>query len=86
MDKLILFDNPVNGWSHLVANDIDTLHEFAEKLGLKRCWYQNKKKKNKRQPHYDIRPSLFEKAISLGAKRVTRKELLIFLKTHYPII
>lgn len=89
MEK-ILFDTPMSNpkkkgkWSHLVASDIQTLHAFAEKLGLKRCWFQNKTKKGKKQPHYDLSESLVEKAKANGAILVSRKELFIFLETTYP--
>lgn len=86
MEK-ILFDTPISvpnkkgKWSHLVANDIETLHAFAEKIGLKRCWFQNKK--GKKQPHYDLRESLVKTALAHGASMVTRKELFLFLETTY---
>jgi hypothetical protein len=53
---MIYIDSPCNGWCHLVASDINTLHLFATKLGVKRCWYQNKQ--GKYQPHYDLKDSL----------------------------
>lgn len=68
-------------WSHLVASDIKTLHSFAEKIGLKKCWFQNKK--NKKQPHYDLKESLLNKAISNGAILVSRSELFMFLQHNY---
>lgn len=73
--------NKKGRWSHLVSDDIDELHAFAEQLGLKRCWFQNKKNKN--QPHYDLKESLVPQAKNLGATLVQRKDLFIFLKTHY---
>jgi hypothetical protein len=87
----IIFDTPLHypnkkgKWSHLVAGDLDTLHAFAKKLGKPRSAFQNKKKKNKREPHYDIQENLVSLALSFGAKQVTRAELLTFLKTNYPI-
>lgn len=86
----ILFDTPMHypnkkeKWSHLVASDIDTLHAFAEKLGLPKYKFQNKKKKGKRQPHYDIQEHLSTKARQLGAIQVQRRELFSFLEIHYP--
>lgn len=88
MEK-ILFDTPMSypnkqgKWSHLVASDLKTLHAFAAKLGLPRYKFQNKKKNNKKQPHYDIQEHLVEKAIQLGAIQVQRKELLLFIKSIY---
>lgn len=83
----ILFDTPKphpqkNGkWSHLVASDIKTLHAFAQKIGLKKCWFQNKR--GKKQPHYDLRESLTETAMAHGAAQVPRREIFLFLKAHY---
>lgn len=85
MEKIVLFDTPSSeGWSHLVASDIETLHDFAQKIGLKKSWFQNKKKKNKKQPHYDIKSSMLDKAAKHGAVLVQRKELFAFLLKHYP--
>lgn len=77
----VLIDTTKDGWCHMVSDNIKSLHEFAGKIGLKRCWFQNKKGKN--QPHYDLRESLIEKAIEAGAIKVKRSELFNFLKTNY---
>ncbi len=83
----IIFDTPISipgkkgKWSHLVASDLETLHAFAEKIGLKKCWFQNKRNKN--QPHYDLRESLVPTAIMHGAVQVQRKELFLFLEATY---
>lgn len=78
---IVLIDNPKDGWSHMVADSIDNLHSFASKIGINKCWYQNKR--GKKQPHYDVRENRVQEAISNGAKLVTRKELFEFLKTNY---
>lgn len=65
----------------MVSDDIELLHEFAQNIGIKRCHYQNKK--NKFQPHYDIRPYQFDIAIAAGATRITRAALFTFLKKHF---
>lgn len=67
-----------NGWSHLISNDIEELHEFAEKIGLKRIWFQNKPKK----PHYDVKGVVRKKAIENGAIEVSTKELIIILNKN----
>lgn len=62
---------------HLTADSKKELHEFAEKLGLKRCWYHTAKK----HPHYDVvSRENWQKAVELGAKRVSSKELFIKAK------
>lgn len=81
---IILFDTPNaanGGYSHLVADTIDNLHGFAQEIGLKRHNFENKRGKNR--PHYDMRGDAIEKAKEHGAKLVTRKELLLFLKQNY---
>lgn len=60
---------PGNGWGywqgggHLLTSDIDELHEFAKKLGLKREWFQLKT-----APHYDLTKNKRQQAINNGAK------------------
>lgn len=48
--------------SHMVADTVDELQEFARKLGLNPKWFQDH-----RVPHYDVAKSTREKAIKLGA-------------------
>lgn len=51
-------------WSHIWTDkDLEELHNFAKKIGLKRSWFQNKK----RFPHYDIVPSKRKLALDNGA-------------------
>jgi hypothetical protein len=56
----------------------DELHEFAEKLGLKRSWCQEKK----RFRHYDLVRSKRELAIKNGAKELSLKEWLKKLRNE----
>ncbi len=62
--------NPNRNWpysyvSHLTTDgDVEELHAFAEKLGLKRSWFQDG-----RHPHYDIVGKKRWKALCLGAQR-----------------
>ena len=48
--------------SHMIADSLDELHEFAAKLDLRREWFQDK-----RTPHYDVCQTKREKAFKLGA-------------------
>lgn len=50
--------------------DLEELHLFAEKIGLKREWFQP----HKVAPHYDLVPARRARAVSLGAQEVGRKE------------
>lgn len=76
---MILVDTTFGKWCHMVSDSIEELHIFAIKIGLKREWFQDKFNR----PHYDLLKSKKELAIKLGAKEVTRKELLNFLIFHY---
>lgn len=57
---------------HLIADTLDELHEFADKLGLHREWFQP----SVNLPHYDISQSKRKLAIELGAitDRIIAKE------------
>lgn len=77
----VYIDTPVKGWSHMIADSIEELHIFAQNVGIKRCWYQNKRGKN--QPHYDVRENKYSNVINQGAIKVTRKELFNIMKNNY---
>ena len=67
---------------HLIASSIEELHQFANKIGLNKCYYQNPKKK--RHPHYDIMSAdIHEKVFENGAQLVTNKEIVKFCKKFY---
>ncbi len=73
---MIYVDNPIHPWKnklwcHLVADDIQELHDFAQNIGLKREWFQN----HRIQPHYDITASKRELAIRLGAIPIETKQM-----------
>jgi hypothetical protein len=79
----IIFDYPApftKNKCHLVAKNIKMLHEFAGKIGLKRCWYHGAKKNH---PHYDMDAKYIQAAIENGAVQVDSKELVFFIRTHY---
>ncbi len=52
--------------SHLIADTLDELHEFAGRLGLRRDWYQD----GGWIPHYDVSEGKREEAIAKGAVAV----------------
>lgn len=52
---------------HMIADTEEELHEMAEKIGLKRSWYQG--------DHYDVSLSKKEEAIEVGAEEVSWKDL-----------
>ena len=60
-------------WCHLTTDgDLEELHVFAEKLGMKRAWFQP----HATLPHYDLVPSKRALAVRLGAREITTQEIL----------
>ena len=63
---------------HLITDgDLSELHEFAQRIGLKREWFQNK---NIKHPHYDIWGEIKERALENGAEVVSSKEIVRILR------
>lgn len=58
--------------SHMTADTIEELHEFAAKLGLQRSWYQESWRPE--ACHYDVTDTKRAEAIALGAKPETMTE------------
>ena len=64
---------PSGLWCHMATDgSIEELHRLAEKIGLSRSRLQH----HRLVPHYDLRPSVRERATTLGAIEVSSKELL----------
>ena len=59
-------------WCHLTADNLDELHKFAQRLGLKREWYQGPPKTA--YPHYDT--VFHAKALKLGAQLVDSRVIV----------
>jgi hypothetical protein len=57
--------------------ELESLHEFANNIGLKRDWFQNKPGK---MPHYDLHESRRVKALKLGAIELNRKNTVFIIK------
>lgn len=63
-------------WCHMVSDTSEAeLHTFAERLGLKRSWFQRRPAAS--AAHYDLVRSRRAEAVRLGATEVTSKELVI---------
>jgi hypothetical protein len=62
---------------HMYADDLDELHYFAAKLGMKRSWFQQ----HRLLPHYDLTPAMRAKAVRLGAIEQSREELAAILRS-----
>lgn len=63
-------------WCHLVADSINELHAFAEQLGLKREWFQDRTM----YPHYDVTVNVKERALALGACTGDKRTIIMCAK------
>lgn len=63
---------------HLFCNgNLDELHTFAVKLGLRREWFQ----KHAAMPHYDLTRAKRQQALCLGAIPADRRTEGLWIKT-----
>jgi hypothetical protein len=67
---------PIRYWGrrcgHLVSDtSLEELHRFAESLGLRREWFQEKS-----IPHYDLTGKVYDLALERGAKLVSSREIV----------
>lgn len=62
--------------SKMIADSLEELHAMADKIGVNRKHFQDKKD----APHYDICRSKKQIAISLGAKQINDREIVSFFK------
>lgn len=63
---------------HMVADTLEELHEMADKIGVKRKWFQG----HDNRPHYDICKTKRALAIKNGAVEVSPKEIVQVLKKY----
>ncbi|MFG1226077.1 DUF4031 domain-containing protein [Xanthobacter wiegelii] len=66
--------------SHMIADTEEELHAMASRIGIARRWYQG--------DHYDVSMGMREKAISLGARAITLKQLAFMANNRragYPL-
>lgn len=63
---------------HMVADSVDELHVMAEKLGLKRSWFQT----DSSLLHYDICQAKRKLALQLGAQEIDRRSLVEMIRRH----
>lgn len=57
--------------SHMVADSLEELHEVADKIGMKRSWFQDKN-----YQHYDVSKGKRALAINCGAIEVTDRYIV----------
>jgi len=67
---------------HLMGDSENELHEFAKKVGLKKGWYQKKR----RHSHYDITSKrILKRVINEGVEIWSSKELVLREKNSQPL-
>ena len=57
---------------HMIADTEDELHAMAQQIGVARRWHQHRRSADS---HYDVSLSMRAKAVALGAKEITWREL-----------
>lgn len=62
---------------HMVADSEEELLDFAERLGLKRSWFQRGP-----YPHFDLTRAKRLQAVRLGARSISRAELMQVLNKN----
>lgn len=73
-------------WSHLITDstDLDELHEFARRVGLRRSYFQGHDPK---RPHYDVTADKRAHAIRLGAVKIGFRETPeVLLRRHDALV
>lgn len=62
---------------HMVADTLDELHDMAQRLGLKRQWFQVSRGG---MPHYDVCQTKRAQAVKFGAVEVNRRQMVELMK------
>lgn len=74
-----------SSWSHLITDntDLEELHAFAARLGLKRSYFQGKDPK---RPHYDVTANKRAQAVRLGAVEIGFRDTAVILRRRHESI
>jgi Protein of unknown function (DUF4031) len=62
---------------HMLADTLDELHEMADKIGLKRKWFQSHS-----TPHYDICQEKKKLAMEFGAIEADRYKIVELIRKY----
>ena len=62
---------------HLMADTAVELHSMADKIGMERRWFQNR-----RVPHYDICQKQKALALRAGVIEIDRKQTVELMRKH----
>lgn len=76
----VYVDNSKNGFGrmkmcHMLADTVEELHAMADRIGLKRAWFQPKS-----SPHYDVSQEKRKLAIECGAIEVDKHQLVAVIR------
>lgn len=80
VDMLIDYGWKLGPSCHLLADTEQELHLMADKIGMKRSWFQRGEKHT--MPHYDLVASKRKLAIANGAIEIDRNQLIEKLKLY----
>lgn len=61
--------------SHMLADSLDELHAMADRIGLKREWFQTRS-----TPHYDVCKAKRALAIKHGAVEIDRRQVVEIIR------
>ena len=64
-------------WCHLIGDTEEELHAFAQRIGLKRTWFQDRG-----MSHYDLTEKRRAMAIEAGAQEINRRELVAKVRAY----
>jgi len=81
-------------WCHLMSDQIDPteLHEFAERIGLRRSWFQRGKRLGRpgeHDPagdHYDVTEGKRRAAVAAGAVEIDRDGLVALMRSRRDLV
>lgn len=66
-------------WCHLITDnpDLEELHQFAESIGLRRSYFQDKRysPRDPGRPHYDVTARARARAVAAGAVEIDIREV-----------
>jgi len=64
---------------HMMADTLEELHDMADKIGVKRKWFQVSRTG---MPHYDICLSKRKLAINCGALEINRNKVVELMRKY----
>jgi hypothetical protein len=66
---------------HLVSDESEEeLHEFAQRIGCKRQWFEHSIGINPKHPHYNVWGMILKRALQEGAIKCTPREIVPVVK------